>query len=153
MRGVPAALITAMILACTSAQAGQKIKLVNDGVEIKTVASVPDAATGKLHYVDAIIDTGASVVSMSEAQAQTLQIAPTIGDEGVVGTANGDRPVRMLSAPIICIQSICAKHVSVSIRMGDMSYDPILIGLSFFQANPSIVFGVSGGFALLTDEN
>jgi len=82
--------------------------------------------------VDFLIDTGASVVAMSESQATALGLDPAAGQLGVVQTAQGAVEAHFVTLDQVTLGSIVRHHVAATIIMGDYPRE-ILLGMSFLR--------------------
>ena len=84
------------------------------------------------HYVDFLIDTGASVVAMSSAQADSLGIDYQRGQRGSVQTAQGNAESYFMALDKITVAGITAHNVQAAIITGRYPVD-ILLGMSFLK--------------------
>jgi aspartyl protease family protein len=84
------------------------------------------------HYVDFLIDTGASVVALSSAQAEALGINYRQGQRGSVQTAQGNAESYFMNLKQITVAGITAHNVQAAIITGQYPVD-ILLGMSFLK--------------------
>jgi aspartyl protease family protein len=84
------------------------------------------------HYVDFLIDTGASVVAMSSVQADSLGIDYRRGQKGSVQTAQGNAESYFMALEKITVAGITAHNVQAAIITGRFPVD-ILLGMSFLK--------------------
>jgi aspartyl protease family protein len=84
------------------------------------------------HYVDFLIDTGASVVALSSAQAEALGINYKQGRRGSVQTAQGNAESYFMNLQQITVAGITAHNVQAAIITGQYPVD-ILLGMSFLK--------------------
>jgi aspartyl protease family protein len=84
------------------------------------------------HYVDFLIDTGASVVALSSAQAEALGINYKQGQRGSVQTAQGNAESYFMNLQQITVAGITAHNVQAAIITGQYPVD-ILLGMSFLK--------------------
>lgn len=84
------------------------------------------------HYVDFLVDTGASVVALSSARADALGIDYKQGQLGSVQTAQGNAESYFMSLQKITVAGITAHNVQAAIISGQHPVD-ILLGMSFLK--------------------
>ena len=84
------------------------------------------------HYVDFLVDTGASVVALSSAQAEALGINYRQGQLGSVQTAQGTAESYFMTLDKVTVAGITAHHVQAAIITGHYPID-ILLGMSFLK--------------------
>ncbi len=84
------------------------------------------------HYVDFLVDTGASVVALSSAQADALGINYKQGQRGSVQTAQGNAESYFMNLQKITVAGITAHNVQAAIITGHYPVD-ILLGMSFLK--------------------
>ncbi len=84
------------------------------------------------HYVDFLIDTGASVVALSSYQAEALGINYRQGQRGSVQTAQGNAESYFMNLPKVTVAGITAHNVQAAIITGQYPVD-ILLGMSFLK--------------------
>lgn len=84
------------------------------------------------HYVDFLIDTGASVVAISSAQADALGINYKQGTRGSVQTAQGNAESYFMNLQQVTVAGITAHNVQAAIITGNYPVD-ILLGMSFLR--------------------
>jgi clan AA aspartic protease (TIGR02281 family) len=80
--------------------------------------------------VNGMIDTGASLVSMSAQVARQLGIVYANGRPMTMTTANGTIRAQTVTAREVTVGSITLRDVAVAVSEGDM---PLLIGMSFLR--------------------
>ena len=84
------------------------------------------------HYVDFLVDTGASVVALSSAQAEALGINYKQGQRGSVQTAQGNAESYFMNLQQVTVAGITAYNVQAAIITGQYPVD-ILLGMSFLK--------------------
>jgi len=85
------------------------------------------------HYVDFLIDTGASVVALSSAKAEALGIDyRSRGQRGAVQTAQGNAESYFMTLETVTVAGITAHNVQAAIITGQHPVD-ILLGMSFLR--------------------
>ena len=84
------------------------------------------------HYVDFLVDTGASVVALSSAQADALGINYKQGQRGSVQTAQGNAESYFMDLQKVTVAGITAHNVQAAIISGNYPVD-ILLGMSFLK--------------------
>ena len=84
------------------------------------------------HYVDFLVDTGASVVALSSAQADALGINYRQGQLGSVQTAQGNAESYFMTLQKVTVAGITAHNVQAAIITGRFPVD-ILLGMSFLK--------------------
>jgi len=80
--------------------------------------------------IEGVIDTGASLVSMSADTARLFGIDFSGGSRGKSLTANGVTEVKVVTVPSLSVAGIAVPNVQVSV--GDSKH-PILIGMAFLK--------------------
>ena len=83
-------------------------------------------------YVDFLVDTGASVVALSSAQADSLGIDYRRGQLGSVQTAQGNAESYFLQLREVTVAGIKAHNVQAAVITGTYPLD-ILLGMSFLK--------------------
>jgi aspartyl protease family protein len=83
-------------------------------------------------YVDFLVDTGASVVALSSAQAEALGIDYKLGQRGSVQTAQGNAESYFMNLQQVTVAGITAHNVQAAIITGQYPLD-ILLGMSFLK--------------------
>ncbi len=83
--------------------------------------------------VSCLIDTGASVVAISSAQADRLGIDYLAGREGQVVTANGRATSYFVELPEVVLAGITQRNVSAAVVSGFYP-EEVLLGMSFLSA-------------------
>lgn len=84
------------------------------------------------HYVDFLVDTGASVVALSSAHADALGINYKQGQRGSVQTAQGNAESYFMNLERVTVAGITAHNVQAAIITGHYPVD-ILLGMSFLK--------------------
>ena len=84
------------------------------------------------HYVDFLVDTGASVVALSSEKAAMLGINYKQGQLGSVQTAQGTAESYFMSLQKVTVAGITAHNVQAAIIIGRFPVD-ILLGMSFLK--------------------
>lgn len=84
------------------------------------------------NYVDFLIDTGASVVALSSADAESLGIDYTLGQKGTVQTAQGNAESYFLTLDRVTVAGITAHNVQAAVISGRYPLD-VLLGMSFLK--------------------
>ena len=84
------------------------------------------------HYVDFLVDTGASVVALSSAQADAMGINYKQGQRGTVQTAQGNAESYFMDLQKVTVAGITAHNVQAAIISGNYPVD-ILLGMSFLK--------------------
>jgi aspartyl protease family protein len=84
------------------------------------------------HYVDFLIDTGASVVALSSATADAIGIDYQRGQPGSVQTAQGNAESYFMTLEKVTVAGITAHNVQAAIIKGRFPVD-ILLGMSFLK--------------------
>ena len=82
------------------------------------------------HYVDFIIDTGASVVVLSERHADMMGLDFRAGQKGVVHTAQGQASAYFLVVEDVTLGAISLSDVQATVIEGNYPTDALL-GMSF----------------------
>jgi clan AA aspartic protease (TIGR02281 family) len=80
--------------------------------------------------VRGVVDTGATAISMSSAQAQQMRISYLNGRQTTLVTANGTKSGYIVTLETVTVGTLTLRDVSVSVSDGDM---PLLIGMSFLR--------------------
>lgn len=83
-------------------------------------------------FVNFLVDTGASIVAMSERHASLLGIDPSIGQPGSVQTAQGTVASRFLTLDKVVVGGLTAHNVQAAIIAGTHPVE-ILLGMSFLR--------------------
>jgi aspartyl protease family protein len=78
-----------------------------------------------------LLDTGASLVSMSSTEAKRLGINYTTGQQGYSNTANGRMLVYRVKIDEIRVGGVILNNVEGSVSTSDMPY--VLLGMSFLN--------------------
>ncbi|TNF80502.1 MAG: TIGR02281 family clan AA aspartic protease [Gammaproteobacteria bacterium] len=84
------------------------------------------------HYVDFLVDTGASVVALSSKQADALGINYRRGQLGSVQTAQGNAESYFMTLEKVTVAGITAHNVQAAVITGRFPID-ILLGMSFLK--------------------
>jgi len=84
------------------------------------------------HHVDFLVDTGASVVALSSARAESLGIDYRRGQLGSVQTAQGNAQSYFLQLSEVTVAGIKAHNVQAAVITGSYPLD-ILLGMSFLK--------------------
>jgi aspartyl protease family protein len=79
-----------------------------------------------------LVDTGASLISMSNSTARQLGINFLQGQRGFTSTANGTVPVYRITLASVRIGEISLSNVDASVHEGD-NLPVILLGMSFLN--------------------
>lgn len=82
------------------------------------------------HYVTFLVDTGASIVALSERQAQIMGLDYRAGQEGQVQTAQGLARAYFVFLDEVTVGSITLRSVAASVIEGDYPTE-VLLGMSF----------------------
>ena len=84
------------------------------------------------HFLDCLVDTGASLIAMSSAQADKMGIDYLAGQKGLVETANGRVTSYFISLDEVKIGGITRRNVKTAVVRG---YYPtqVLLGMSFLN--------------------
>lgn len=99
-------------------------------------------------YVNFLIDTGASVVALSSAEAESLGIDYRRGQKGSVQTAQGTAESYFMTLDKITVAGITAHNVQAAIISGRFPQD-ILLGMSFLK---QVSMQESGGVMTLVQD-
>ncbi|MEM8769221.1 MAG: TIGR02281 family clan AA aspartic protease [Pseudomonadota bacterium] len=99
-------------------------------------------------YVDFLVDTGASVVALSSADAQALGIDFLRGERGTVQTAQGTAESYFLNLDKVTVAGITAYNVQAAVITGRYPVD-ILLGMSFLK---QVSIQESGGVMTLVQK-
>lgn len=84
------------------------------------------------HYVTFLVDTGASVVAMSERHATSMGLDFRAGQMGSVQTAQGNAKAYFLSLDAVTIGGITLHNVEATVIEGTHPID-VLLGMSFLK--------------------
>jgi aspartyl protease family protein len=79
--------------------------------------------------VEFFVDTGASVVSLGQAEADRLGIDYKSGKPGMARTANGDVPIRLITLNSVRIGDVEVANVEAAVHPS--SFGVVLLGNSF----------------------
>lgn len=82
------------------------------------------------HYVNFLVDTGASVVALSERHAAVMGLDFRAGQAGSVQTAQGQASAYFLQLDDVTLGSITLQGVSATVIEGNFPVD-VLLGMSF----------------------
>lgn len=83
-------------------------------------------------FVNFLVDTGASIVAMSERHASLLGIDPSVGQPGSVQTAQGTVGSRFLTLDKVVVGGLTAHNVQAAVISGSYPVE-ILLGMSFLR--------------------
>lgn len=83
--------------------------------------------------VSSLVDTGASVIALSSAQADSLGIDYLAGRKGQVVTANGRVTSYFVELPEVVLAGIKQRNVSAAVVQGFYP-EEVLLGMSFLRA-------------------
>lgn len=79
-----------------------------------------------------LVDTGATMVVLSQAEADRLAIDYKRGQQGIANTANGPVPFRLVKLDRVKIGDVELVQVDAGVMQG--AYDgPVLLGMSFLS--------------------
>jgi len=84
------------------------------------------------HYANFLVDTGASVVAMSERHAQSMGLNYRAGKLGSVQTAQGNTPAYFVLLDNVTLGSIAQRQVRATVIEGSFPVD-VLLGMSFLN--------------------
>ena len=84
------------------------------------------------HMVDFLVDTGASVVALSERQAQQMGLDYKSGQRGTVQTAQGNANAYFLLLERVTLGGITRRQVRATVIEGMYPTD-VLLGMSFLK--------------------
>ena len=84
------------------------------------------------HYVNFLVDTGASIVAMSERHAQAMGIDYRGGEAGYVETAQGTARAYFLDVAEVTIGGITINNVEATVIEGSHPIE-VLLGMSFLK--------------------
>lgn len=84
------------------------------------------------HYVNFLVDTGASVVAMSEHLARQINLDYLNGDKGTVQTAQGTADAYFLRLNEVTLGGITVNGVRATVIQGGFPVD-VLLGMSFLN--------------------
>ena len=98
--------------------------------------------------VSCLVDTGASVIALSSAEAERLGIDYLAGREGQVVTANGRVTSYFVELPEVVLAGIKQRNVSAAVVRGFYP-EEVLLGMSFLRA---LKLEESGGVMSLTQQ-
>jgi aspartyl protease family protein len=79
--------------------------------------------------VEFFVDTGASVVSLGQAEADRLGLDYKNGKQGMARTANGDVPIRLITLNSVRIGDVEVANVEAAVHPS--SFGVVLLGNSF----------------------
>lgn len=106
-----------------------------------SAASVVLQANGQGHFmvqgqinggtIQMLVDTGATMIALSEADAQRLGINYKAGQPGRVNTANGSVPVYRVKLDTVKISSIELNQVDAVVQQAGLPF--ALLGMSFLN--------------------
>jgi len=85
------------------------------------------------HMVDFLVDTGASVVALSERQAQQMGLDYKSGQRGTVQTAQGNANAYFLLLERVTLGGITRRKVRATVIEGMYPTD-VLLGMSFLNS-------------------
>jgi aspartyl protease family protein len=112
--------------AASAPSGGSSVNLTADGRgHFVTLGSINGATTRFL------VDTGASYVSMSAAEAKRLGIAYLKGERGMMVTANGAVPAYRIKLNSVKVGDVTVHQVEASVHESPM--DVTLLGMSFLN--------------------
>ena len=112
--------------AASPATSGSSVSLTADGRgHFVTLGSINGASTRFL------VDTGASYVSLSGAEAKRLGIDYKKGERGQMSTANGVVPAYRVTLNAVKVGSVTVNQVQASVSEAPM--DVTLLGMSFLN--------------------
>jgi aspartyl protease family protein len=83
-------------------------------------------------FVNFLVDTGASVVALSERQARSMGLPYQRGERGVVQTAQGNTGAFFLKLDKVTIGGIDVRGVDATVIDGNFPVD-VLLGMSFLN--------------------
>ena len=83
-------------------------------------------------FVDFLVDTGASVVAMSERHARGMGISYENGEPGRVQTAQGATEAYFITLNEVTLGAITVNNVRATVIRGDFPVD-VLLGMSFLN--------------------
>ncbi|MEQ8858752.1 MAG: TIGR02281 family clan AA aspartic protease [Pseudomonadales bacterium] len=83
-------------------------------------------------FVNFLVDTGASIVAMSERHASLIGIDPSVGQLGSVQTAQGTVDSRFLTLDKVVVGGLTAHNVQAAVITGTYPVE-ILLGMSFLR--------------------
>ena len=84
------------------------------------------------HYVNFLVDTGASVVAISERQARSMGLPYQRGQRGTVQTAQGNAGAFFLKLDKVTVGGINIHGVDATVIEGNYPVD-VLLGMSFLN--------------------
>ncbi len=121
-------------LRLTSRVAGSYVEVENSRVSIPADELGQYRIRGSInnHYVDFLVDTGASVVALSSNTAQSLGIDYQSGQRGSVQTAQGHAESYFLTLDRVTVSGITAHNVQAAVITGRFPVE-ILLGMSFLR--------------------
>jgi aspartyl protease family protein len=79
-----------------------------------------------------LVDTGASLVSMSSAEAKRLGINYTVGQKTFSSTANGVVPTYLVKFDEVRVGDVTVNNVDGMVHVGD-TLPIVLLGMSFLN--------------------
>lgn len=84
------------------------------------------------HFVNFLVDTGASVVAVSSRQARAIGLNYRVGQKGIVQTAQGTTESFFVTLDTVTVGGITTRGVSAAVIEGDYPKE-ILLGMSFLS--------------------
>ena len=84
------------------------------------------------HYVDFLVDTGASVVAMSQVHAESMGLDFRAGQPGMVQTAQGNANAYFVMLDEVTLGGITRNKVRATVIQGTYPVD-VLVGMSFLN--------------------
>ncbi len=84
------------------------------------------------HYVDFLVDTGASVVAMSQTHAERMGLDYRRGQAGMVQTAQGNTSAYFVTLDEVTLGGITRNQVRATVIQGAYPVD-VLLGMSFLN--------------------
>ena len=116
----------AQVLAAAPSVSGREIVIpVGDGGHFTTTGSI------RGHNVQYMVDTGATMVSMSRSDALRMGVDLSNATQGYMHTANGQVLVQMLTLPQMRVGDVEVNNVSTVVLPLPMPY--VLLGNSFLM--------------------
>jgi aspartyl protease family protein len=121
-------------LSLSSRVAGSFAKPTSESVRISRDRQGQYRMRGALndHMVDFLVDTGASVVALSERQAQMMGLDYRSGQRGSVETAQGNANAYFLLLDRVTLGGITRRKVRATVIEGTYPVD-VLLGMSFLN--------------------
>ncbi len=118
--------VPAQVLAAVPSTSGREIVIpVGEGGHFTTSGSI------RGHNVQYMIDTGATMVSMSRSDALRMGVDMSSATQGYMHTANGQVLVQMLTLPQMRVGDVEVNNVSTVVLPLPMPY--VLLGNSFLM--------------------